>query len=215
MFTVVLKHNGEENVIKLTYENIWKEIKNIPGAEIIVSNNWFNSLSKVKKNKFVCFVEADCLVNSGYFTSLVGYIKKNPQLGKLGILSTSTAVNNWAVKFFGYNVGNNQSDGIIPNKAKKETSLPFYTSQIAYIPGALIRVSMLKEVLDDVKVNASMEQDLVYLSTLLSLGFWRRNWMVYIAPNSTYCTTEDYVNDIGKFDHGAKDLVGKFVKESV
>lgn len=214
MLTVIIKNDGEENVVKLTYENLWKELKHIPDAELVVSDNWFDALDKAK-TKFVCLVESDCLVNSGYFDSMVGHLRKNPQLGKLGVLSSATAVNNWAVRFFGYHLGDNYSDGVIPNRDKKDTKLPFYTSQIAYIPGAVIRTGMFKTILKDIDAANSWEKDLVYMSTMISLGFWRHSWMVYIAPNSTYCTTEDYVNDIGKFDSGAGVLAQKFAKESI
>lgn len=214
MITCVIKNSGEANVISLTYENLWKELKALPGSEIIVEENWLDGVLKAK-NKYICFVEADCLVSSGYFTSMAGHIKKNPQLGKLGILGGSTAVNNWAVKFYGYSLGDHYSDGIIPNKEKKGTSVSFYTSQVVYLPGAIIRVGMLKTILDEMKAVTNMEDDLVYLSTMVSLAFWRHNWMVFLAPNSTYCTTEEYVNDIGQFDSKAGKLVDKFAKESI
>lgn len=215
MLTVIIKDNGEPNVIKLTYENIWRELKNIPDAEILVEEDWFNGLSKVK-TKFVCFVESDCLITSGYFESLIGFIKKNPLLGHLAVLSTATAVGTWAVRFFGYSLGNTYVDGVVPNIDKKNTKLSFYTIQIAYIPGAIIRTKMLKELFakSSLVVNGK-DMDLAQLSTLLSLEFWRKKWMVYIAPNSTYCTTETYVNNIGDFDPKAKDLVGKFASESI
>lgn len=213
MITVIIRDDGEDKVVKLTYENLWRELKNIPDAEILVEQDWFNGLPKVK-TKFVCFVETDCLVTSGYFESLYGFIKKNPLLGHLAVLSTATAVGTWAVRFFGYSLGNTYSDGIVPNLDKKNTKLPFYTVQIAYIPGALLRTSMVREVVDKAKINGR-DMDLVEMSTRLSLEFWRKKWMVYIAPNSTYCSTEKYLNDITKFDPQAKDLVGKFASESI
>lgn len=214
MITVIIRDNGEPRVIQLTYENIWKELKDIPGAELVVATDWFDAVKNVK-NKFVCLVEADCLVSSGYFNSLAGHMRKNPQLGKLGILSTATAVNNWAVKFFGYSLGDGYSQGVIPNKEKKATSLGFYTLQVAYIPGSIIRTHMLQDMLEMLEANSSWQEDLVFMSTMLSIGFWRKNWMINIAPNSTYCTTEEYVNDIGKFETQTVDLAKKFVKESI
>lgn len=212
MVTVIIRDNGEPNVIKLTYENLWRELKSIPDAELRVQTSWLDGLQEVK-TKFVCFVEADCLVSSGYFDSLAGYIKKNPQMGKLAILSSSTAVDNWAVRFYGYRLGNNYSDGVIPTKDKKNTKAPFYTIPIAYIPGAFLRLNLLRQIIDEVKpVNT---EDLVYMSNQLSLGAWRKNWMVYIAPSSTYVTTDKSVNDIGRFDPKPGDLVQKFAKELI
>lgn len=213
MITVIIKDNGEENVVRLTYENLWRELKDIPGAELYALKNWFD-MPQIN-NKYVCFVEADCLVNSGYFSSQLGLIKKNPYLRKLAMFSASTGVNNWANKFYGYNVGNNYSDGIIPNRTKKSTQP--YPIQIAYVPGAVIRYSMLVPLLDKLKANNSWENDLVFLSTQLSLGFWRQGDgnRVYINPNATYVTTEEYVNAIGKFENEAADLYTMFSRESI
>lgn len=213
MFTVLIRDNGEASVTRMTYESIFKELKDIPESKVLIVKDWFKAVGNVK-TKWVCLVEADCLVNSGYFTSLAGYIKKNPQLGKMGVLTTSTAVNNWAVKFYGYSLGDNHTDGIIPNKEKKATSLPFYTMEIAYIPGAVIRTGMLEKILAENKRDEKWD-DLVYFSTLVSIGFWTHNWQIYLAHNSTYCTTEGYVNDIKHYKLGTKELVDKFATESI
>lgn len=216
MLTVVIKDSGEENVVKLTYENLWKELKDIPGAELIVRKNWLDSTTLANtKNKYICFVEADCLVNSGYFSSQIGLLKKNPYFRKLAMFSSSTAVTNWANKFYGYNVGNSYVDGIAPNKDKKSNQP--YPVQISYLPGAIVRVNMIGALLLNMKPNTSWENDLVFLSTQVSLGFWRQGDgnRVYINPNATYLTTEEYVNDLGKFDANAGDLKKMFVRESI
>ena len=77
MLSVVILDSNEPNVIKLTYENLFKEIKQIPDAELLVSPDWFDALPAIN-NKYVCFVEADCLVSSGYFSSQIGLFQKNP-----------------------------------------------------------------------------------------------------------------------------------------
>lgn len=223
MLTVVIKDNGEPNVIKLTYENLWRELRNIPNSKLEVSSSW---LDADVKSKYVCFVEADCLVSSGYFNSQLGLFQKSPDIRKLAVMGSSTAVNNWGNRIYGYSLGDNYSDGVIPVKEKKAT-VP-YPVQIAYIPGAIIRLTSLKHLLDELKLSNGIENDLIYFSTQLSLGFWRLGGgggknhpqgqsgaRVHINPNATYVTTEEYVNDIGKFDTEAGDLVGVFHKESI
>ena len=42
VITCILKNDGEDNVVQLTYENLWKELKDIPGSELIVSESWFD-----------------------------------------------------------------------------------------------------------------------------------------------------------------------------
>jgi hypothetical protein len=213
MLTLIIKDNGEPNVIKFTYENIYNEIKDIPGAEIVVSEHWLDALDT--KNRLVCLLEPDCLVNSGYFASQLGLFKKNKMFRKLSMMSSATGVNDWANKFFGYSIGNNYSDGITPVKQKKSSST--YAVQVGYVPGAVIRTTMLKKALKDIKATTGMEKDLVRFSIDISFAFWRMGDgnPVYINPNATYVTTETYVNDIGHFDPKPGDLADKFASESI
>ena len=222
MLSVIIKNNGENSVIQLTYENLWKELKDIADAELIVSEDWFEPLHRVK-NRYICFVEADCLVNSGYFTSMMGLFKKDPFLRKLAMLSSVTGVNDWANKFYGYQIGNNHADGIIPVTEKKSNKV--YPIQIGYFPGSILRVNMLKELLKELKPKSGWQEDLVFLSTQISLGIWSggigdKEWAfsgnrVHINPNSTYVSTEDYVNDIGKFEHEGNKVYDLFKREGI
>lgn len=223
MLTVVIRHDGEDNVTELTYENLWKELKNIPETELLVDGNWLNSLSRVK-TKYVCFVEADCLVNSGYFESQLGLFKKNKYFRKLAMLTSATAVNNWANKFYGYEVAEKWTgdDGlsvrhniIVPVKVKKSTAV--YPVQMGYVPGAIIQADMLRGALTTVKQDIGRFDDLVLMSTLLSITFWKQGDgnRVHINPNATYVTTEDYVNDIPQFEVPIGDLMPMFKKESI
>lgn len=213
MLTVIIQDSGEENVIKLTYQNLWRELKNITGAELLVGN-WIDELDNVKNN-YVCFVEADCLVSSGYFSSQIGLFKKNPLFRKLGILSSSTGVNNWANRFYGYKLGNNYSEGVIPELTKKSTAV--YPVQIGFVPGSIIRMTMLKQALQTLGIGNN-PIDLIKFSTELSLAFWQQGDgnRVHLNPNTTYVTTEDYVNDIGSFiPTNNPNLTSMFKKESI
>lgn len=214
MLTLVIKDSGEPNVIKLTYENIYKEIKDIAGAELLVADHWGDAMGS-SKNRYICYLEADCLVSSGYFTSQMGLFKKNPKFRKLSMMSSATGVNNWANKFYGYSVGSSFSDGVIPVTDKK-SSRP-YMVQIGFIPGAIIRKNMLIKALGKIDYSNSLEDSLVRFSTSLSFEFWRMGDgnPVFVNPNSTYVTTDDTANDIGRFDSEGADLVGRFKSESI
>ena len=209
MLTVVIKDNGELNVTKLTYQNLWRELKDIPDSQLVISDSWLDHLPKVSTT-YVCFVEADCLVNSGYFTSQVNLFKKNSMFRKLAMLSSSTAVNYWHNKFYGYCV--NDFGDVSPIKNFKSKSP--YPVQIGYVPGAIIRMSMLNKVKFKTK---NIEDDLVYFSTEMSLEFWRQGDgnRTHINPNTTYVTTEGYVNDISSIDVDIDDLRDLFKKESI
>ena len=225
MLTVIIKDSGEPNVIKLTYENLFRELKDID-SELLVASNWMDAVMGLEggHENFVCMVEADCLVNSGYFSSQMGLFKKSPFLRKLAVMSSATGVNDWGNKIYGYSLGFDYADGVIPNKERR-SAVP-HAVQIAYIPGSVIRLRNLQSLLDNLKPNNSWENDLVYFSTQISLGFWRQGMgsgrsagssgnRVHLNPNATYVTTEDYVNDLGKFDPEAGDLVGMFAKEVI
>lgn len=219
MVSIIIKNDGEPKVIELTYDNLYREIKDIPGAEIIVADHWGDPLNRIKNN-FVCFVEADCLVNSGYFTSQLGLFKKNTHYRKLAMLASSVGVNNWANKFYGYSVGNDYTKGIVPVKDKKSKAP--YPVQIAYIPGAIIRTNMLKEALSKLKLANGIEQDLVYMSTVISLHLWLQGDgnRIYINPNTSYVSTEDYINGIlpipdSSIEEQVKKLLPMFRRESI
>lgn len=220
MLSVIIKNDGEDKVVQLTYENLWRELKDIPGSELLVSEDWFDYLPKVK-NPYVCFVESDCLVGSGYFTSQVNLFKKDPMYNRLAVLSSSTCVNNWANRIYGYTLNSEYNDGVVPILDKKSKGL--YPVEIAYIPGAIIKTSKLKKLLDSIHPSFN---NMVEFSIEISLGFWRQGTgkgkdtlgtgnMVYINPNSTYVTTEDYVNDITNIHPDIKDIEHIFERESI
>lgn len=213
MLTVIIKDNGEPRVIQLTYENLWRELKDIPNAELVVSKDWYGPLSSIK-NKYVCFVESDCLVSSGYFASQIGLLKKDPYFRKLAMLSSVTGVNNWANRFYGYRIDKEHNNAVTPNLRKQSSSVD--AVQIAYVPGSIIRVSMLKKALISSK-GGLLSDDLVTFSTNLSLAFWRQGDgnRIHINPNAVYVTTENYVNDLGKLHFPADDLLEKFERESI
>ncbi len=212
---MVIKDNGEPNVIKLTYENIFRELKDIPDASLVVVKNWTDAIDT--KDRYICFLEPDCLINSGYFASQLGLFKKNPMFRKLSMLSSAVAVNDWHNKFYGYCLGNGYIDGVMPVRDKKSKAV--YPVQIGYVPGAIIRTNMLREALETLADEnmSELEDDLVKLSTELSLAFWRQGDgnPVHINPNTTYVTTEQSVNDVSKFDSKGADLAGMFKKESI
>jgi len=213
--SVIILNSGEPNVIQLTFENLYKELKDIYGSELLIRNKWFD-LEGIK-NRYVCFVEADCLVEPGYFKSQLEKFQEKGYSRNMAIMSASTSINYWNNKIYGYQV-NTDSYGIYPNRAPK-SRVPF-TVEIAYIPGSIIRVSMLKTVL---KNFTHQTEDLVYLSSELSMAFWRKSaesqgkgYRIYLNPRTSYLTTESYVNDLGKFDTRVNDnVMSLFAKESI
>lgn len=224
MLTVIIKDSHEAKVIEMTYQNLWKELKDLPDTKLVIADNWLEAFKDVK-TRYVCFVEADCLLSSGYFSSQLGLLKKNPMLRKIAMMTSSTAVRDWANKFYGYSVEEHWKGAstdlkradlyIQPNKDRKSTHV--YPVQVAYVPGSIIHVKMLGTLLSKLKWSGNIEEDLVKLSSELSLGFWEQGDgnRVHINPNSTYCTTEEYVNDLSFFNPSHSALLGKFEREVI
>lgn len=208
MISVIILDGGEPSVVDLTFRNLFKELKDIPDSELLIKRDWFD-LEGIK-NRYVCFVEPDCLVAEGYFKKQLEGFKKRGYSRLTGVMSSTTAVTYWDNKIYGYQVGSGQ--GTMPNRKKKSSS-PF-TVQVAYIPGAILRMTMLQTCLGDIQID--LKNDLVYLSQELSIAFWKRGYRVICNPQTTYCTTEDYVNDIGVFPVALDDkLISQFSRESI
>ena len=215
MVSVVILDNGEQNVIQLTFENLYRELKDIYGSELLIRDKWFD-LTDIK-NRYVCFVEPDCMVSEGYFKAqLEGFTKKGYSRNT-GIMSASTAINYWDNKIYGYKTGVDFI-GVMPNRQPK--SSVSFAVQVAYIPGAIIRMSMLQTCLKKMDLQ---NNDLVNLSTEVSMAFWHRSaesqgkgYRIYLNPKVSYLTTEDYVNDIGKFDVPVtSEVVNLFSRQSI
>lgn len=220
MVSVVIRH-GEPNVVKYTFELLYKELKDIPGSELLVKD-W--SVEHIK-NKFVCFVEADCLVSPNYFKEQIeAFSKLSP---RVIVLSPTTGVKYWDNKIYGYRLSPDFDSTVLPIRKPKTTYAP-YPVQIGYIPGSIIRTSSLKRIIKNLRIDG-LENDLIYYSSMVSLGIWNQGitsspkhkegqlgTQIYVNPNVSYCTTEDYVNDVGRYDETFDDrLITLFNRESI
>lgn len=213
MLTVVIK-NDEKNVIDMTYAQLWKELQDIPGAELLVVDSWWDGLEKASTD-FICFVESDCLVSSGFFASQVGIFKKDKALRKLAVLGTALGVFHWGNRFYGYSFGNTYSDGLVPQRVA--SSKRPYPVQVAFIPGAIIRTSMLKRATEAHLKGEFPEDNLVEFSARLCLLLWEdgTGHRIALNPNTTYVTTEKYAAEIGNFNIDTGDAMVKFTKAGI
>lgn len=215
MITVVILDKGESNVTQLTFENLYRELKDIDGFDLLIKDKWFD-LEGIK-NPYICFVEADCLIQQGYFKSQLERFSEKGYSRNMAIMSSTTSICYWNNKIYGYRVDLG-GEGVVPNREPK-SRVPF-TVEVAYIPGAVIRVSMLKTILKDF---THQTEDLVYLSSEISMALWRKSaesqgkgYRIYLNPKTSYLTTEDYVNDLGRFETKTNDKVmSLFSKESI
>jgi hypothetical protein len=88
---------------------------------------------------------------------------------------------------------------------------------MAYLPGSVVRVEMLKTALKTLKIDNCRNINYVDLSARLSIAFWQQGDgnRVHINPNTTYVTTEDYVNDICQVTLTPGSLIEMFKKEVI
>lgn len=207
MISVVILDNNEPKVIEMTYENLYNELRYIPDSKVIVADDWFAALNEIK-TPYVCFVEPDCLVHPGYFSDLLGVFKDNKMYRTLAMVTSATGIQRWENKIYGYALGNEYLDSVIPVRLKV-SSKP-YQVPVAYFPGSLIRTKTLQKVLKKLEINPTWSKDLVFLSTKISEAMWgdkagkgspyNQGNAIYINPDTTYVTTEDYIGLIAKFE---------------
>jgi hypothetical protein len=76
---------------------------------------------------------------------------------------------------------------VMPNRNKLDIRL--YTVQIGFVPGAIIRMSSIKDIIDTMDWD---QADLIKMSTEVSFYFWDTIRRVVLNPSTTYVTNNDY-----------------------
>jgi hypothetical protein len=215
MVSVVILNNHEPNVVQYTFDQLYTELKDIPGSELLIKDSW--DIADVK-NRFVAFVEADSLVSPGFFSKQLDALKRMSP--RVAVLAPATAVVRWDNIIYGYTL--DTYTRAVPNR-KQKVSFP-HPVQIAFLPGAIIRVSCLKKI-----KGFKVSKDLVETSASMSLNIWQSGLsiddkhpngqlgrQIYLNPEVAYATTEEYVNDICHYNHTIEsDLLSLFVRESI
>lgn len=207
MITVVIPQTSEPNVEKLTEENMKRE-GYPPGSRVVVAKSWLKGLEKCETD-FICFVEPDALVNSGYFTSMIGLFQQKAKFKRLAMMASSTSVIYWPRKFYGYSYEDGKLDIV-----KKAHSNEPYPVRVGFFPGAIIRTASLRRILEDIDVSIE-PFDLQQLSLSICMAFWKTNYWVYINPNSTYVTSEEYVEVPTTLYENVSKVEDIFKKESI
>lgn len=204
MLSVILPRTDEPSVVQLTQENLQRELSTVKGAELLLVDRWEEGVAR-SKNDFLCFVEPDCLVSSGYFSSNLGLFLKNSYFRKLAMVSSCVGLNNWGNRIYGYEIDGVWSEEennvrtknkfIVPAKEKKSNSL--FSIQSGFFPGSVIRKSAAGSALKEFK--SFQTRNLVQLSTDLSFYFWNTGRYVQVNPNTTYISTAEYLANPPQF----------------
>ena len=191
MLSVIVANGDEPTVTQMTRELL--EVEKFPvGAELLFVNNWWEGV-KQAHNNYICLLEPDCLVSKDYFVNLANSLQENLYFRKLNMMASAVGVNSWADKIYGYKLG--RGGRITPSKFP--TSGTPYPVEIGYVPGAIIRTSTLRRVIEDYNYDTA---NLIELSAELSFYFWSKGKRVHVNPSTTYVTTENYVGEDADFD---------------
>lgn len=201
MLSLILLRNAEPTVVQLTMENLQKELQALNGAELLIEDDWLTGVKKARHN-LVCLVEADCLVSSGYFSSMMGLFEKNSHYRQLVMLCSAFGVNNWAPKYYGYETDDRWSKSVELNGSEvstkvsklvpqvKNKSTEPYAVDFSYVPGAVIRRNALLDITKDTSL-LSRRTNTVKMSAGICRLFQGTDRHIFINPNTTYVTTQE------------------------
>lgn len=120
---------------------------------------------------------------------------------KLVMLSSCLGIKDFGNRIYNYRITEGEwseptKDGIStkggwkvePNRNKVSNAL--YSAQIGFVPGAIIRYSVVKDLIDTFDWDY---KNLIEMSAKFSTHLWGTNRRLQVNPNTTYVTTADYL----------------------
>lgn len=224
MISVVIRRTEEPKVIQMTQADLVKQLGSTDGAEIILEDSWIEGLKRVR-TPYVSLVEPDCVFSANYFTSNVGLMKKahekhaygGPGGGggnqKFAMLASCLGVRDFGNRIYNYEL-NKVREGaelngvqmkgwhVVPTRTKLNMKL--YHIQVGFVPGAVIRMSAIKDIIED---ELWESKDLVKLSTALSFYLWDTGRRIQLNPNTTYVSLDENLEKPPLFDIDIPDKV--------
>lgn len=230
MITVVIRRTDEPKVIQMTQSDLVKQLGQVNGAEIILTDSWAEGLKKIR-TPYVSLVEPDCVFSAGYYASNVSLMAKTLAgvaggkgrgaggggYTKLAMISSCIGIHDFGNRVYNYQLSKVQlsdtyklpegdltmrSWQIQPNHNKLNKSL--YHAQVGFVPGAIIRMSAIKDIVDDELWEIP---DMVKLSTALSFYFWDTGRRVQVNPNTTYVSADNNLEKPPLFETKVPDTV--------
>lgn len=176
--------------------------------EIINAPSWSDGL-EVAKGEYVCFMEPEARVSDSFFHDLLDVFLEQPSFRKLAFVAPSVSKPSWlsTKRVYGYKISKST---IIPSFSK--SSISPYSIQIGYLPGAIMRKSILPN-LDDI------EKDPIMGSVRLCLNFWSNGLRCLVDPRAVYTVTTTPI-ELGIFiqdglPEDIEELVNMFERESI
>lgn len=162
---------------ELTKEWAEKQLVGID-HEIIMPTRWSMGLRRAK-GEFICFLESDCVLGPGYFTSLLAQFEDKPSFRKLAMVCPVLGINSYDNRVYGYRMApKDVYPAFIPS-----SSSPYFI-QIGYVPGAILRRSSILE-------SPPHVRDPLLDSTIISLGLWTSGQRIMMVPGTLYISTQE------------------------
>jgi len=189
----------------MTEEEVSRALQDINGSEILLVDKWSDGIAQVR-TPFFCLLEDDCELSANYFSSNVSLFQKNKFYRKLAMVSSCLGVKTFDNRIYSYclkqytsETVNGMSTGgwtVGPCKDKKSTTL--YNVQVGFVPGAIIRSSAVRDIVDKSFWNMP---NLIDMSAQVCFYFWGTGRRVLVNPNTTYVSTEGYLEKPTNHDY--------------
>lgn len=230
MISVIIRRTDEPKVIQMTQADLVRQLSSINGSEILLEDSWSEGLKKVR-TPYVSLVEPDCVFSSSYYASNYGLIKKAHEKGapykggggyqKLAMLSSCLGIKDFGNRVYNYEldkvregeVSGVQMKGWHICATKTKLNMKLYSVQVGFVPGAVIRMSAIKDIIEDELWDGN---DLVKLSTALSFYLWNTGRVVQLNPNTTYVSSDGNLEKPPLFETHIPDKVRNlFQKELI
>lgn len=171
--SVIIPKSQEAELTAMWAESQLEDIDH----EVIIAKNWGYGL-ETARGDYVCLLEKDCFLAPEYFAPLLDTFENNPLFRKLAMVAPAVGVNSMTNRIYGYKIA--MSDAY-PSFAS--SSISPYLIQTAYIPGALIRKSAVR----DLQIT---EKDLVLNSLNFCISLWGDGQRILLNPVSLYVSSD-------------------------
>lgn len=234
MITVIIKRSDEPKVIQMTQADLVRQLGQIEGAEIMLEDNWSDGLKKVR-TPYVTLIEPDAVFSANYFASNVGLLSKahaktaatasQPEGGggyqKLAMIASCVGVRTYGERIYNYelkkiediNINGVTGEGWHASPCRHKLNMKLYHVQIGFVPGAIIRMSAIKDTIED---ELWYGNDLVKLSTALSFYLWDTGRRIQLNPNTTYVSLDKNLENPPLFKANIPDKVKNiFTQEGI
>ncbi len=148
-------------------------------CEILACDNW-NAGLKGAKGEYISFLEPEATLSYNYFHDLLDVFLEQPSFRKLAFVAPAVTKTSWFgnKSIYGYKIA---TSGVWPSFIK--SSISPYSIQVGYLPGAVIRKSVMKSL-------EFFEVDPVMGSVGASLGFWQNGLRCLLDPRAIYTSPE-------------------------